>query len=222
MTCLQCGRIFPIDDGVPELLVEPTPPQHAPSLVGRAAAALVSRPGVYDAVQALAGAKQVARRIEPLLSELHGTVLDVGAGTGALERVLPAGTEYIWLDSDRAKLAGFRTRSGAPAVLGDAMSLPFHDESLDWASCALVLHHLDDAGLDRALGELRRVVRHGVFVIDPIPVSRLRSRLLWRYDRGRHPRTSKAIRSAVASRFSLRSEAHFTVLHTYYALTAVK
>jgi SAM-dependent methyltransferase len=220
--CVECGRSFAVRAGVPELLVEPAPEQRPPGLTGRTLAAIVARPAVYDLVQNLAGAQRVFAQVRPMLGEMQGVVLDVGAGTGALQPVLPRGSEYVWLDSDRRKLQGFRARSSSPAVLGDATALPFRDEGVDWATCAFVLHHLEDVALARLLDELRRVVRHGAFFIEPVPAPTLRSRVLWRYDRGRFPRSARELGQAVGERFSLSEQREVAGLHRYFAVSAAK
>src|SRR6185437_6493490 len=111
-------------------------------------------PKVYDAVQRVAGAVESQRRLRRALDDIDGAVvLDVGAGTGTLEAILPTQAQYIWLDTDVEKLAGFRTHSTSPAILGDATRLPLRDNSVDWAVSAGVSHHLDDDQLERMLDE---------------------------------------------------------------------
>jgi hypothetical protein len=43
--------------------------------------------------------------------------------------------------------------------------------------------------------------------------------LLWRYDRGRHPRQTSELRRELASRFRLLDDEEFTVRHTYLLAT---
>jgi ubiquinone/menaquinone biosynthesis C-methylase UbiE len=52
------------------------------------------------------------------------------------------------------------------AVRGDALRLPFSDGAFDYAICSLFTHHLTDEMIVRTLGEMRRVARRRIFVID--------------------------------------------------------
>jgi SAM-dependent methyltransferase len=185
-------------------------------LAGRALASLAASPFVYDLVQRLAGAHKICGRIRPILDKTRdGVVLDVGAGTGNLERLLPGTAQYMWLDPDAQKLRGFRTKSTAPAVLGDATSIPLKDRSVDWVLCVGVSHHLDDGQFGQMLDELRRVARNSLFFLDGVLAPRLVSRILWRYDRGRHPRAAETLRQEIGERFDVVSEDEFTILHRY-------
>ena len=222
LVCTVCARTFPVSDGAPVLLPGPTPAERARGLVGRAVAAVVAVPAVYDLVQRLAGLEETHRRLRRMLEDGDGAlVLDVGAGTGMLETILPPTARYLWLDSDLQKLAGFRARSASPAIVGNATTLPLADASVDWAISSGVAHHLDDAELERMLDELRRVTLTGVVFVDAVVSGAPASRLLWRYDRGRHPRTSDTLWQAVERRFDIVAAEEFRLLHRYLLVRAV-
>ena len=51
-------------------------------------------------------------------------------------------------------------------VRGDALQLPFADNSFDYAMTAMFLHHLDDDSAVAAMREMGRVARRGVIVAD--------------------------------------------------------
>ena len=89
--------------------------------------------------------------------------LELGCGTGIfLEKVAPSGARLVGLDLSEDLLARARGRLGAaPNVTlhrGNAECLPYADASFDAVYGSSVLHHLD---LDRALQEVRRVLRPG-------------------------------------------------------------
>jgi SAM-dependent methyltransferase len=87
-------------------------------------------------------------------------VLEVGGGPGELaERVArELGAEVVMVDSSErmVELAGARV---VDARVGDVQDLPFRDGTFDCAIAAWMLYHVAD--LDRALAELRRVLRRG-------------------------------------------------------------
>ncbi|MEV8507231.1 methyltransferase domain-containing protein [Actinoplanes sp. NPDC051475] len=96
----------------------------------------------------------VARHVPP-----HGTLLDVGAGTG-----MWSGLFASWFPTLRIVAvepsASMRARSGfSPMIAGDALALPLQARSVDAIWLSTVIHHIPDlAGLARSL---RRVLRPG-------------------------------------------------------------
>ena len=85
-------------------------------------------------------------------------VLDVGAGTGAATRAaLAAGAAGVVAVDNAMGMLAHDAASRPPAVVGDALALPFADASFDAAVAAFSLNHL----LDPAAGlrEMARVLR---------------------------------------------------------------
>lgn len=78
--------------------------------------------------------------------------------------------EVIGLDRHPTTLAiardWTRTTPGLTLVRGDALRLPVADASVDYATCSMFLHHLDDAAALAVLREMLRVSRRGVIVND--------------------------------------------------------
>ncbi len=221
--CGSCGRLYPLHGDVPNFLLTPADnaAETPPVLAGRLLESFVSVPVVYDLVQRLAGAEQLFRRLRPVLGDAEGAVvLDAGAGTGSSGTLLPRTALYLWLDPDPQKLAGFRAKSSGAAVLGDATRLPLRDGSVDWVLSIGVSHHLDDEQFTRMLDEVRRVVRNRFVFLDAVVTSRYASRLLWHYDRGRHPRTAADLRRRLSERFAVATDEEFTILHRYLLVTA--
>ncbi len=109
--------------------------------------------------------RQVARSLR---SSLVGDarVLDVACGTGDLSLVLAgAGAgRVVGLDFCRPMLEIARRKAAdgsraIPFVEGDALRLPFADETFDVATIAFGLRNL--AGVPEGLKELRRILRPG-------------------------------------------------------------
>jgi SAM-dependent methyltransferase len=179
---------------------------------------LVSRPIVYDLVQKAAGVNEVGRFLSPHLAETGGkTVLDVGAGTGIWRRFMPSSAKYLWLDCDTQKLDGYREKhADGLAVLGSGTTLCFSDKSVDFALVVGVAHHLDDTEFCLLLEELARVVRNRLIFLDPVACrERAVSNLLWRYDRGRFPRSPVNLKGAIDRDFDVKHTGELTIFHRY-------
>ena len=182
----------------------------------RLAAALMSRPLLYELVQDLAGQRKVAVRLRQALDRLpHRRTLDVGSSAGAL--ALRLGLSPVCLDLDPRALASLRRRDrAARPVAGDAAGLPFRDGAFDLALLVAVCHHLDDGALPAVVDELARVTSGHLVVLEPLRNdARLVSRSLWRYDRGRHPRTREKLEAILMRRFEVRETIEFAVYHQY-------
>jgi SAM-dependent methyltransferase len=84
-------------------------------------------------------------------------VLDVGCGAGRIPSVYTA-PRVVCVDQSEAAVEAARER-GLEAVVADAQSLPFDNESFDVVTCNHTLYHVPDK--DRALTEFVRVLRPG-------------------------------------------------------------
>ncbi len=130
-----------------------------------------------------------------------GRWLDVGcAGSSVLAGLLPGWV--VGLDLNRASLA----QASSPRqfkVCGNALALPFADQSFDGVVCFGLLHHLDDHQAKTALAEMQRVARAAapVLVFDAVrpatPWRQPLAHLLRAMDRGRHMRSRQALPALV-------------------------
>jgi ubiquinone/menaquinone biosynthesis C-methylase UbiE len=108
------------------------------------------------------------------------SILDVGAGSGELLRVI---AEWARSKNKAAKLVGLELNARSAraisdregesqafqkitALRGDALQLPFANDSFDYAMCSLFTHHFKDDQVVEILRELSRVARRRIFVID--------------------------------------------------------
>src|SRR3989442_2348395 len=108
------------------------------------------------------------------------SVLDVGAGSGELLRVI---SQWARNNNNHARLVGLelnarsaraisdaggesRVSAEITALRGDALCLPFADGSFDYSMCSLFTHHFKDEQVIAILRELARLAQRRIFVID--------------------------------------------------------
>jgi len=84
-------------------------------------------------------------------------VLDLGAGTGvSTEELAKSGAQAVGLDLSIGMLqAGHAKRPAVPLIAGDALALPFADETFDAITISFALRNIVDT--DAALREMARV-----------------------------------------------------------------
>lgn len=187
-------------------------------MLARVLETIVAHPWVYDRVQCVAGREENYRRLVPLLRRASGELLlDTGAGTGEIVRILDPSTRYLWLDNDAQKLSGFKAKGGPGlAILGDVTRIPLGPGSVHTGLCVAVSHHLTDPEFDDLLRELARVCSTELIFLDAIeekssPVSNF----MWRYDRGSHPRTAEHLLSMLRRHFEIEDIQRYTIFHRY-------
>jgi len=108
--------------------------------------------------------RKVAQRTQ--LNELSW--LDVAGGAGDLATLTQhslsrSGTTLRPVVLDRAPTHLGNTH---PAVCGDALALPFHDNSFDVVGSSLFVHHLEAEEIARFAVEALRVARHAFLIHD--------------------------------------------------------
>jgi ubiquinone/menaquinone biosynthesis C-methylase UbiE len=118
-----------------------------------------------------------------LLEHVSGSVLEIGAGTGANIAHYPRSLERLVLtDPDVHMLARLRRRPmnvDAEIMRASADALPFEDRSFDYVVCTLVLCSVPD--LSTTLAEVRRVLRPGgaLVFLEHVAAEDFPARLRW-------------------------------------------
>ena len=116
-----------------------------------------------------AGFQALRDRILELASPAAGErAVDVGSGTGLLTLPLAGRVERVWaIDIAPSMCEYLRTKAASAGLdnidvgVASASSLPLVDESADLVVSNYCFHHLDDAGKQRALNEVARILRPG-------------------------------------------------------------
>ena len=130
--------------------------------------------------------------------------------------VLSPAVRYVWLDNDRLKLRGLRSKPlDCLAVLGDGAALPFGDLAADWTAMVEVSHHLPDEVLRTCLREIARVTADRFVFVDAVRGDRLRSDLMWQLDLGRFPRREQPLLDALGESFEVESVVRFRINHDH-------
>jgi SAM-dependent methyltransferase len=179
-------------------------------------------PRLYDLVQTAAGYPLLASRLKQLVGPTAGlSVLDAGAGTGALGALVHESADYTALEIDPKKIARLRLRQpDARVIEGSVTSIPLGAKTVDVSVIVNVCHHLDDSELESALGELARVTRSRVVLADPVWDGPPLGRALWRIDRGAYPRTTSDLLDALNRHGTVTQSQRLTIFHRYILASA--
>lgn len=107
-------------------------------------------------------------RVAAVTGQKRLSLLDVAAASGdvaqkARDRLQHSGVELRITLLDRSPS---HLRNGLPKVAGDALALPFRDQSFDLVSCGLFAHHLEPQEIIEFVNEGLRVARVAVLIND--------------------------------------------------------
>lgn len=116
----------------------------------------------------IATTRALVERVVRRVSIRSLSLLEVAAGTGDTAQAVGEDLrrENIDLRTTLLDRAHSHLGSRTPAVVGDAVALPFSDRSFDLVSCGLFAHHLSPAQFVRFVNEGLRVARLAVLVND--------------------------------------------------------
>ena len=172
---------------------------------------------IYPYVTPLVSAVEYQRLrilLRAIPASSNARVLDAGTGFGVLLPSLAGSFDAVEaidvqpaLVSAARRLVQSRRLANASVAAGDLTALAFPDASFDAVVAANVLEHLDDGHLERALGEIRRVLRPGAALCCCSPSENALYRGLRVIARKTKPpdhhQTAKSIRVAIERHLSL-------------------
>lgn len=174
-----------------------------------AAKTVLAVPAVFNLYQWLVGAPDCHRRFlaEHVRPQRGERILDIGCGTGASLRFLPAGIDYVGIDISEAYIAHARRLHAGRGtfVAADATRVDFRLEGrFDRAFAFGVLHHLGDREASMLLGNVMAALapKGSITTIDPCFVDGQHpvAHFLARHDRGgsvRRPEQLQSLFSAI-------------------------
>jgi hypothetical protein len=116
----------------------------------------------------VATTRSMIERVASATRNKHFSVLEIAAGFGEVSRIAGRqlagkGITLQVTDLDRVRTHLLR---GNPAVVADALVLPFPDSSFDLVSCSLFAHHLEPSDLAHFASEALRVSRCAILIND--------------------------------------------------------
>ncbi len=152
----------------PELMDDP----HVDQREHRAALAALRRSN-----RLLGADAKLVEKVAAFTNSRDARVLELGSGGGGLIGALLAHSRqtqralrFVALDRSPFAIADARTHIGAENtadfVVGNALRLPFANQSVDIVVCSLLLHHFDPNEATKLLQEASRVASQAVVVSD--------------------------------------------------------
>jgi SAM-dependent methyltransferase len=106
------------------------------------------------------------RELSEALATVRGTVLDVGCGAQPYRRLLPSGTEYIGIDTERA-YADFGYAIPDVRLIGEDGRWPVQDAQVDVVLATETLEHVAEP--PAFLAEAHRCLRPGGRILLTVP-----------------------------------------------------
>lgn len=129
--------------------------------------------GINRRFGGIATTQAMVERVANRVGARSLSLLEVGAGSGDVPTAVRDGLEQrVAISVTLLDRVASHLRNGkppvAPAVVGDAIALPFSDNSFDLVSCGLFAHHLSPQEIVEFVKEGLRVCRRAVLINDLI------------------------------------------------------
>jgi ubiquinone/menaquinone biosynthesis C-methylase UbiE len=119
----------------------------------------------------ISSSRSLIRHVAARLGSDSLSLLEVAAGTGATPQAMQQDLdrEGIRLDItllDRARSHLIKGDSTFSRITGDALALPFEENTFDLVTCSLFVHHLSPEQVEQFVNEALRVCRAAVVIND--------------------------------------------------------
>lgn len=117
-------------------------------------------------------------------------ILDVGCGTG-VHAIFSE--KYTGIDVNKEYIEYTKKNHQGAFLVMDVANLEFPEDNFDYVFSISLFHHINDAQVEKAISEMKRVCKKGgrILVLDAVFPSRFNflGYLLFKLDRGKHTRT---------------------------------
>lgn len=170
----------------------------------------INRPFFFNSLRYLVTGSQNSLKefVKKNLEEYHcQSVLDICCGTG--DFVPQNGIKYVGVDINPHFIAfaqGKYGNSKTKFIQADALRLPKFSQKFDASLLVSTLHHFSDKEVNQLLGEVNRVTKKVVIIVDLIPYpSNFLKRFFVVLDQGDFVRREKEKEKLVSCFFEIKS-----------------
>jgi len=122
----------------------------------------------------------IVKYLRPAMSDLHGRILDLGAGESPWRDWMPEGCLYQGIDVENSQEYGMNIER-QEIIYYDGKIIPFPKSSFDGAICIEVLEHVENP--DEFVSEISRVLKKGSILLLTVPWSARRHHIPHDYHR---------------------------------------
>jgi len=177
--------------------------------------AILSSPRVYELWATLIGGEQQRRTLtrDHFKTQPGERVLDIGCGPAELLPHLGA-VEYTGIDISPSYIAAAKSRFSGDFRVGDATRIDEDLRDFDVVLSFGVLHHIDDAGVERMFAGAARALKPSgrMVTVDPVfePGQHRIARAVISRDRGQHVRSKERYAELARTAFG---DVEWTVRH---------
>lgn len=145
----------------------------------------------------------------------RATLIDLGGGSAPYRHLWPSTWSYICVDPDSRVSDRVNRQESTLFLSASADAVPMESGSADVVVMLAMSHHLDDAALLESRQEVQRLLRDDGLLIfmDGLRGSRVRSRIGWKLDVGKWPRTDQVLLDWLSGVGTIIHEERFSLLH---------
>ena len=183
---------------------------------------LFDMPAVYNSVRTilLFGKGKMFQELKNATNVQKGeTVLDVGSGPGELSQLFSE--EYAGVDYSQNYVAYAQKKYPTKKFFqGNVLDLTLQENSYDIILLASFIHHFSDQEVEKILGNMKKVARKKIVLLEPCPWRKNPLAVLFlKLDRGAHIRSFEQQKKLIEEHFTIE-ESH-TFISGLYNLSII-